>query len=122
MRFNTSICTWMLVFQQVLVSHASLSERKVIDSCFLVWFGPALIRCSPCLSHKGALSEEGLLGYLRVLQAFLAQLPVAPASASCQDSGSDSEEEGAEGERRRSTPVSIGAAGCKVVFHSPICS
>ncbi|XP_036288604.1 ubiquitin-protein ligase E3C isoform X7 [Pipistrellus kuhlii] len=56
-------------------------------------------------NYLGALSEEGLLGYLRVLQAFLAQLPVAPASASCQDSGSDSEEEGAEGEQRRSTPV-----------------
>lgn len=56
-------------------------------------------------NYLGALSEEGLLGYLRVLHAFLAQLPVAPASASCQDSGSDSEEEGAEGEQRRSTPV-----------------
>ncbi|KAK1335301.1 hypothetical protein QTO34_004886 [Cnephaeus nilssonii] len=56
-------------------------------------------------SYLGALSEEGLLGYLRVLQAFLAQLPVAPASASCQDSGSDSEEEGAEGDQRRSTPA-----------------
>lgn len=42
-----------------------------------------------------------------MLQAFLAQLPVAPASASCQDSGSDSEEEGAESDQRRSTPVSI---------------
>ncbi|XP_036212137.1 ubiquitin-protein ligase E3C isoform X1 [Myotis myotis] len=56
-------------------------------------------------NYLGTLSEDGLLVYLRVLQAFLAQLPVAPAGASCQDSGSDSEEEGAEGDQRRSTPA-----------------
>ncbi|XP_014301100.1 ubiquitin-protein ligase E3C [Myotis lucifugus] len=56
-------------------------------------------------NYLGTLSEDGLLVYLRVLQAFLAQLPVAPAGASCQDSGSDSEEEGAEGDQQRSTPA-----------------
>ncbi|ELW69801.1 Ubiquitin-protein ligase E3C [Tupaia chinensis] len=47
-------------------------------------------------NYLGALSEEGLLVYLRVLQTFLSQLPVSPASTSCQDSASDSEEEGDE--------------------------
>uniref|UniRef100_A0A8C9DJG0 Ubiquitin-protein ligase E3C n=1 Tax=Prolemur simus TaxID=1328070 RepID=A0A8C9DJG0_PROSS len=47
-------------------------------------------------NYLGALSEEGLLVYLRVLQTFLPQLPVSPANASCQDSASDSEEESEE--------------------------
>lgn len=57
---------------------------------------------------KGTLSEEGLLVYLRVLQTFLSQLPVSPASASCPDSASDSEDESAEADTRRSAPVSPG--------------
>ncbi|XP_011927705.1 PREDICTED: ubiquitin-protein ligase E3C isoform X4 [Cercocebus atys] len=50
-------------------------------------------------NYLGALSEEGLLVYLRVLQAFLSQLPVSPASASCHDSASDSEEESEEADK-----------------------
>ncbi|XP_075862873.1 ubiquitin-protein ligase E3C isoform X2 [Microcebus murinus] len=50
-------------------------------------------------NYLGSLSEEGLLVYLRVLQTFLPQLPVSPASASCQDSGSDSEEESEEADK-----------------------
>ncbi|XP_036102269.1 ubiquitin-protein ligase E3C isoform X2 [Molossus molossus] len=56
-------------------------------------------------NYLGTLSEEGLLLYLRVLQTFLSQLPAAPASASCPDSASDSEDESAEADTRRSTPV-----------------
>ncbi|XP_036855091.2 ubiquitin-protein ligase E3C isoform X6 [Manis javanica] len=52
----------------------------------------------------GALSEEGLLGYLRVLQTFLSRLPVSPANTSCQDSASDSEEESEEAGKQMSTP------------------
>uniref|UniRef100_A0A2K5DV23 Ubiquitin-protein ligase E3C n=1 Tax=Aotus nancymaae TaxID=37293 RepID=A0A2K5DV23_AOTNA len=50
-------------------------------------------------NYLGALSEEGLLVYLRVLQTSLSQLPVSPASASCHDSASDSEEEGEEADK-----------------------
>ncbi|PNI36017.1 UBE3C isoform 5 [Pan troglodytes] len=50
-------------------------------------------------NYLGALSEEGLLVYLRVLQTFLSQLPVSPASASCHDSASDSEEESEEADK-----------------------
>uniref|UniRef100_A0A2K6NHQ1 Ubiquitin-protein ligase E3C n=1 Tax=Rhinopithecus roxellana TaxID=61622 RepID=A0A2K6NHQ1_RHIRO len=50
-------------------------------------------------NYLGALSEEGLLVYLRVLQTFLSQLPVSPASASCHDSASDSEEENEEADK-----------------------
>lgn len=55
--------------------------------------------------YQGALSEEGLLVYLRVLHTFLSQLPVSPASASCHDSASDSEEESEEADKP-SSPVS----------------
>ncbi|KAK2494132.1 hypothetical protein MC885_018998 [Smutsia gigantea] len=55
-------------------------------------------------SFLGALSEEGLLGYLRVLQTFLSRLPVSPASTSCQDSASDSEEESEEADKQMSAP------------------
>ena len=59
------------------------------------------------LSHQGALSEDGLLAHLRVLQALLSQLPVSPARASGQDAASDSdEEEGEEADRPASAPVS----------------
>uniref|UniRef100_A0A8C7C410 HECT-type E3 ubiquitin transferase n=1 Tax=Neovison vison TaxID=452646 RepID=A0A8C7C410_NEOVI len=54
--------------------------------------------------YLGALSEEGLLVYLRVLQTFLSQLPVSPASASCPDSASDSEEEVEEADKQPSAP------------------
>ncbi|XP_061022216.1 ubiquitin-protein ligase E3C isoform X6 [Dama dama] len=55
--------------------------------------------------RQRTLSEDGLLVYLRVLQAFLSQLPVSPASASCQDAASDSDdEEGEETDRQTSTP------------------
>ncbi|XP_062955750.1 ubiquitin-protein ligase E3C isoform X4 [Cynocephalus volans] len=50
-------------------------------------------------NYLGTLSEEGLLVYLRVLQTFLSQLPVSPASASCQDSASDSEDESEEADK-----------------------
>nr|XP_055125786.1 ubiquitin-protein ligase E3C isoform X2 [Symphalangus syndactylus] len=50
-------------------------------------------------NYLGALSEEGLLVYLRVLQTFLSQLPVSSASASCHDSASDSEEESEEADK-----------------------
>lgn len=56
-------------------------------------------------NYLGTLSEEGLLLYLRVLQTFLSQLPAAPASASCQDSASDSEDESGEADQRRSVPA-----------------
>ncbi|XP_054430760.1 ubiquitin-protein ligase E3C [Pteronotus mesoamericanus] len=56
-------------------------------------------------NHLGALSEDGLLLYLRVLQAFLPQLPVSPAGASCQDSASDSEDDGAEADPQRGVPA-----------------
>ena len=56
------------------------------------------------LSHQGALSEDGLLAHLRVLQALLSQLPVSPARASGQDAASDSDEE--EGERQ-SPPLEV---------------
>lgn len=59
------------------------------------------------VAPKGTLSEEGLLVYLRVLQTFLSQLPVSPASASCPDSASDSEDESTEADTR-SAPVSSG--------------
>uniref|UniRef100_A0A452SL94 Ubiquitin-protein ligase E3C n=1 Tax=Ursus americanus TaxID=9643 RepID=A0A452SL94_URSAM len=49
--------------------------------------------------YLGTLSEEGLLVYLRVLQTFLSQLPVSPAGTSCQDSASDSEDEGEEADK-----------------------
>ncbi|XP_037372388.1 ubiquitin-protein ligase E3C [Talpa occidentalis] len=55
-------------------------------------------------SHLGTLSEEGLLVYLRVLQTFLAQLPVSPANASGQDSASDSEDEHEEAGEQLSAP------------------
>ena len=59
------------------------------------------------LSHQGALSEDGLLAHLRVLQALLSQLPVSPTRASGQDAASDSdEEEGEEADRPASAPVS----------------
>ncbi|XP_061443461.1 ubiquitin-protein ligase E3C isoform X2 [Rhineura floridana] len=45
-------------------------------------------------TYLGSLSEEGLLVYLRVLQTFLSQLPVSTSGADCQDSTSDSEDEG----------------------------
>uniref|UniRef100_A0A8C0NKV4 Ubiquitin-protein ligase E3C n=1 Tax=Canis lupus familiaris TaxID=9615 RepID=A0A8C0NKV4_CANLF len=54
--------------------------------------------------YLGTLSEEGLLVYLRVLQTFLSQLPVSPASTSCQDSASDSEDEGEEADKQPSAP------------------
>ncbi|XP_060052848.1 ubiquitin-protein ligase E3C isoform X2 [Erinaceus europaeus] len=56
-------------------------------------------------SHLGALSEEGLLRYLRVLQAFLCRLPLSPGGPGCQDA-SDSEEESEEADRRPSSPES----------------
>lgn len=55
-------------------------------------------------NHLGSLSEEGLLVYLRVLQAFLSQLPVTPASAGYQDSPSDSEDESEEAQQQTSVP------------------
>ncbi|XP_047552066.1 ubiquitin-protein ligase E3C isoform X5 [Lutra lutra] len=54
--------------------------------------------------YLGTLSEEGLLVYLRVLQTFLSQLPVSPASASCPDSASDSEDEVEEADQQPSAP------------------
>uniref|UniRef100_A0A452UEY5 Ubiquitin-protein ligase E3C n=1 Tax=Ursus maritimus TaxID=29073 RepID=A0A452UEY5_URSMA len=54
--------------------------------------------------YLGTLSEEGLLVYLRVLQTFLSQLPVSPAGTSCQDSASDSEDEGEEADKQPSAP------------------
>ncbi|XP_044942212.1 ubiquitin-protein ligase E3C isoform X3 [Mustela putorius furo] len=54
--------------------------------------------------YLGTLSEEGLLVYLRVLQTFLSQLPVSPASASCPDSASDSEDEVEEADKQPSAP------------------
>lgn len=54
----------------------------------------------------GSLSEEGLLVYLRVLQAFLSQLPVSAAGANCQDANSDSEDEDEEISKMTTTPVS----------------
>ncbi|XP_036905409.1 ubiquitin-protein ligase E3C isoform X3 [Sturnira hondurensis] len=56
-------------------------------------------------SCLGTLSEEGLLVYLRVLQTFLSQLPVAPARSSGQDSASDSEDDSAEAEQQRGAPA-----------------
>ncbi|XP_047619422.1 ubiquitin-protein ligase E3C isoform X2 [Phacochoerus africanus] len=55
-------------------------------------------------NYLGTLSEDGLLVYLRVLQAFLAQLPVSAAGTSCQDSASDSEDESEETDKEPSTP------------------
>uniref|UniRef100_A0A8D1DKG6 HECT-type E3 ubiquitin transferase n=1 Tax=Sus scrofa TaxID=9823 RepID=A0A8D1DKG6_PIG len=55
-------------------------------------------------NYLGTLSEDGLLVYLRVLQAFLAQLPVSAAGTSCQDSASDSEDESEETDKQPSTP------------------
>ncbi|XP_057586381.1 ubiquitin-protein ligase E3C isoform X5 [Hippopotamus amphibius kiboko] len=55
-------------------------------------------------NYLGTLSEEGLLVYLRVLQAFLSQLPVSPANTSCQDSASDSEDESEETDKQTSAP------------------
>ncbi|XP_054987111.1 ubiquitin-protein ligase E3C isoform X1 [Sorex araneus] len=54
-------------------------------------------------NHLGSLSEEGLLVYLRVLQAFLRQLSVSPAGASCPGSASDSEDEAEETGQQTST-------------------
>ncbi|XP_045693706.1 ubiquitin-protein ligase E3C isoform X3 [Phyllostomus hastatus] len=56
-------------------------------------------------SYLGTLSEEGLLVYLRVLQAFLSQLPVSPARPSCPDSASDSEDDSAEADQQRGAPA-----------------
>lgn len=69
------------------------------------------------LIRTGSLSEEGLLVYLRVLQAFLSQLPVTPAGASYQDSPSDSEDESEEAQQQTSVPVSRTVAGWQV-WHS----
>uniref|UniRef100_A0A8D0Y021 HECT-type E3 ubiquitin transferase n=1 Tax=Sus scrofa TaxID=9823 RepID=A0A8D0Y021_PIG len=55
-------------------------------------------------NYLGTLSEDGLLVYLRVLQAFLAQLPVSAAGTSCQDSASDSEDESEETDKQPNTP------------------
>ncbi|OBS68855.1 hypothetical protein A6R68_02605 [Neotoma lepida] len=43
-----------------------------------------------------ALSEDGLLTYLRVLQTFLSQLPASPTGTGCPDSTSDSEDDNEE--------------------------
>lgn len=64
------------------------------------------MKCRVWLFCEGSLSEEGLLVYLQVLQAFLSQLSVTPASASCQDSTSDSEDETEAAEQQTSAPVS----------------
>lgn len=45
--------------------------------------------------------------YLRVLQAFLSQLPVSSAGTNCQDANSDSEDEDEEISKMTTTPVSI---------------
>uniref|UniRef100_A0A8C5LBI6 Ubiquitin-protein ligase E3C n=3 Tax=Jaculus jaculus TaxID=51337 RepID=A0A8C5LBI6_JACJA len=50
-------------------------------------------------NYLGALSEDGLLLYLRVLQTFLSQLPASPAGAGRPDSSSDSEEESEEADQ-----------------------
>ncbi|KAF4798867.1 Ubiquitin-protein ligase E3C [Turdus rufiventris] len=55
-------------------------------------------------TYLGSLSEEGLLVYLRVLQAFLSQLPVSAAGANCQDANSDSEDEDEEISKMTATP------------------
>lgn len=73
-----------------------------LPSVFLVAVGNS----RAWLSYTGTLSEEGLLVYLRVLQTFLPQLPVSPASTSCQDSASDSEDESEGTDKQMSAPVS----------------
>lgn len=57
------------------------------------------------LSLKGALSEDGLLIYLRVLQTFLSQLPASPTGTGRPDSTSDSEDDNEETDQPTS-PVS----------------
>ncbi|KAH0520307.1 Ubiquitin-protein ligase E3C [Microtus ochrogaster] len=47
-------------------------------------------------NYLGALSEDGLLIYLRVLQTFLSQLPASPSGTGCPDSTSDSEDDNEE--------------------------
>ncbi|XP_040320440.1 ubiquitin-protein ligase E3C isoform X2 [Herpailurus yagouaroundi] len=54
--------------------------------------------------QNGTLSEEGLLVYLRVLQSSLSRLPASPASTSCQDPASDSEDESEEADKQPSAP------------------
>ncbi|XP_030054505.1 ubiquitin-protein ligase E3C isoform X2 [Microcaecilia unicolor] len=54
-------------------------------------------------THLGALSEEGLLMYLRVLQTFLSQLPVSTTGANCQEATSDSEDEDEDANRMVTT-------------------
>lgn len=75
--------------------HCSCKSWSLSLSVVAAWF-------------TGTLSEDGLLVYLRVLQAFLAQLPVSAAGTSCQDSASDSEDESEETDKQPSTPVSSG--------------
>ncbi|XP_048196495.1 ubiquitin-protein ligase E3C [Perognathus longimembris pacificus] len=53
-------------------------------------------------NYLGALSEDGLLVYLHVLQTFLSQLPASPTGGSHQDSASDSEDENEEADQRTS--------------------
>ncbi|XP_026907061.1 ubiquitin-protein ligase E3C isoform X1 [Acinonyx jubatus] len=55
-------------------------------------------------TYLGTLSEEGLLVYLRVLQSSLSRLPASPASTSCQDPASDSEDESEEADKQPSAP------------------
>lgn len=57
------------------------------------------------LFFTGALSEDGLLIYLRVLQTFLSQLPASPSGTGCPDSTSDSEDDNEETDQPTS-PVS----------------
>lgn len=47
-------------------------------------------------NYLGALSEDGLLVYLRVLQTFLSQLPASPTGVGRPDSTSDSEDDNEE--------------------------
>lgn len=99
---------WTLIRScgQKCLSEYKKSDTQVFQFC-LVTSDPLL----RLLSYKGALSEEGLLVYLRVLQTFLSQLPVSPASASCPDSASDSEEEVEEADKQPSAPVSSWGPG-----------
>uniref|UniRef100_A0A8C6CZE8 HECT-type E3 ubiquitin transferase n=1 Tax=Moschus moschiferus TaxID=68415 RepID=A0A8C6CZE8_MOSMO len=90
-------------YEPFLTALLSLEGRRSTASGGAPWLFYFVLTVGD--NYLGALSEAGLLAYLRVLQTFLSQLPGPPASASCQDSASDSdEEEGEEADRQTSAP------------------
>lgn len=90
-------------YEPFLTALLSLEGRRPATSGGAPWLFYFVLTVGD--NYLGALSEDGLLAHLRVLQALLSQLPVSPTRASGQDAASDSdEEEGEEADRPASAP------------------